>query len=138
MADPALGPVLAVQLCEQYKFNADCEGIYGITGTGSVVTQVVANADVGGLDGQVGCCRFALADQMLTHVCQMLCQNFLGLCPLAPASPLNLTSWFAKEKPSPLPAPKAPSGKRLKVLHISDAHIDPRMHPLAYGGHGHN
>jgi hypothetical protein len=54
MADPSLGPILAVQLCEKYKFNSNCEGIYGITGTGSVVTQVVANADVGGLDGQVG------------------------------------------------------------------------------------
>lgn len=55
----------------------------------------------------------------------MLCQNFLNLCPLPPASPLNLTGWFAKPKPDPLPAAKKPSGKRLKVLHISDLHIDP-------------
>ena len=57
----------------------------------------------------------------------MLCQHFLsGLCPLPPVSPLNLTSWFAKPKPNPLPPPKKPSGKRLKVLHLSDVHIDPR------------
>lgn len=58
---------------------------------------------------------------------QMLCQNFLGLCPLPPTAPLNLTNWFARPKPSPLPPPKKPSGERVKVLHISDAHIDPRM-----------
>lgn len=56
----------------------------------------------------------------------MLCENFLSLCPLPPVSPLNLTGWFAKPKPNPLPAPKKPSGKRLKVLHLSDVHIDPR------------
>ena len=37
-----------------------------------------------------------------------------------------MTGWFATPKPNPLPAPKQPSGKRLKVLHISDIHIDPR------------
>ena len=58
---------------------------------------------------------------------QMLCQNFLSLCPLAPTTPLNLTSWFVKPKPNPLPSPKKPTGKRLKVLHASDLHIDPRM-----------
>lgn len=57
----------------------------------------------------------------------MLCQNFLGLCPLPPTTPLNLTGWFAKPKPNPLPQAKKPSGQRLKVLHISDVHIDPRM-----------
>lgn len=56
----------------------------------------------------------------------MLCENFLGFCPLPPVSPLNLTGWFAKPKPDRLPAPKKPSGKRLKVLHLSDVHLDPR------------
>jgi sphingomyelin phosphodiesterase len=40
--------------------------------------------------------------------------------------PLNLTNWFSKPKPDPLPPPKKPSGQRLKVLHLSDFHIDPR------------
>ncbi|KAF8553427.1 hypothetical protein OG21DRAFT_1523118 [Imleria badia] len=61
-------------------------------------TQVVALGDMGGYDGQ--------------------------LCPLPPTLPLNLTEWFAKPKPKPLPPPKQPSGERLKVLHVSDIHID--------------
>lgn len=47
------------------------------------------------------------------------------MCPAPTTSPLNLTNWFAKPKPNPLPQPKKPSGKRLKVLHISDFHLDP-------------
>ncbi|CAL1693975.1 unnamed protein product [Somion occarium] len=108
MAAPDQGPALAVALCNHFKFNSDCATEFGLLALGSVITQVVANADVGGFDGQ------------------MLCQNFLGLCPLPPTTSLNLTGWFAKLKPSPLPAPKKPSGKRLKVLHASDLHIDPR------------
>ncbi|KAH9858229.1 sphingomyelin phosphodiesterase [Lenzites betulinus] len=110
LAAPEEGPALAVRLCEHFSFNSDCATQFGIFQLGSVVTQVVANADVGGLDGQ------------------MLCSHFLGgLCPAATATPLNLTDWFAKPKPDPLPAAKKPSGKRLKVLHLSDMHIDPRF-----------
>ncbi|KAI0094202.1 sphingomyelin phosphodiesterase [Irpex rosettiformis] len=109
MAAPEEGPTLAVTLCNHFGFNKDCATMFGPLGLGGVVTQVVANADVGGYDGQ------------------MLCQNFFGgLCPIPPVSPLNLTGWFAKPKPNPLPAPKQPSGKRLKVLHISDLHLDTR------------
>jgi sphingomyelin phosphodiesterase len=108
MADPALGPQLAVSACELFKYSSTCATTYGRRGLGPVITQVVANADVGGYDGQ------------------MLCQNFLGLCPLPPPSALNLTGWFDKPKPNPLPAPKKRSGERVPVLHISDAHLDPR------------
>ncbi|KAJ3489575.1 hypothetical protein NLI96_g2003 [Meripilus lineatus] len=108
MAAPDQGPALAVAICFHFQPSSDCGTQFSQLGLGSVITQVVANADVGGYDGQ------------------MLCQNFLGLCPLPPTTPLNLTGWFAKPKPDPLPLPKQPSGKRLKVLHISDAHIDPR------------
>lgn len=55
----------------------------------------------------------------------MICENFFSACPVAPTTPLNLTGWFAKPKPDPLPAPKTPSGERLKVLHLSDLHLDP-------------
>ncbi|OBZ68610.1 Sphingomyelin phosphodiesterase 2 [Grifola frondosa] len=82
MAAPEQGPALAVQLCEHFSFNKDCATQYSVDTIGAVVTQVIANADVGGFDGQ--------------------------------------------PKPNPLPAPKTPSGKRLKVLHLSDMHIDPR------------
>ncbi|KAJ8084601.1 hypothetical protein PM082_003374 [Marasmius tenuissimus] len=108
MAAPEEGPKLAVELCQSFGFSNTCERTYGLLGIGSVVTQVVGNADVGGLDGQ------------------MLCQNFLNLCPLPPTSPLNLTGWFKKPRPDPLPSVKKSTGKRVKVLHISDLHIDPR------------
>ncbi|TCD68079.1 hypothetical protein EIP91_011532 [Steccherinum ochraceum] len=101
MAAPEEGPKLAVAICDHFKFNSDCATQFGILDLGSVVTQVVANAD-------------------------MLCQNFLNLCPIPPVSPLNLTTWFAKPKPATPPAPRKPSGKRLKILHLSDLHIDPR------------
>lgn len=57
---------------------------------------------------------------------QLLCAQFLGLCSYPETLPLNITGWFAKPKPNPLPVPKQPSGERLKVLHVSDLHIDPR------------
>ncbi|KAI0304073.1 sphingomyelin phosphodiesterase [Russula brevipes] len=79
------------------------------TTMGPVLTQVLANADVVGYDGQ------------------LICQNFFSAaCPLPPTPPLSLTGWFAKPKPTPLRPPRKPSGKRLKVLHLSDFHIDPR------------
>ncbi|KAJ7647609.1 Metallo-dependent phosphatase [Roridomyces roridus] len=109
LASPGSGPALAVELCFHFNFNSNCGTMFSILGLGSVITQVVANANVGGYDGQ------------------LLCNNFInGLCPLPPATPLNLTSWFSKPKPNPLPAPKKPTGERLKVLHMSDFHIDPR------------
>ena len=68
------------------------------------------------------------------HGEQMICSHFLsGLCPLPSTTPLNLTGWFSKPKPDPLPAPKKASGRRLKVLHISDLHIDPRAASLFPG-----
>ncbi|KAJ3988481.1 sphingomyelin phosphodiesterase [Lentinula detonsa] len=108
LAAPEQGPTFAVELCNFFGFSSTCNATYGPHALGGVVTQVVSNADIGGLDGQ------------------MLCQNFLSLCPRPPTTPLNLTGWFAKPKPDPLPAPKTPSGERLKVLHLSDFHLDPR------------
>ncbi|KAJ3761911.1 sphingomyelin phosphodiesterase [Lentinula raphanica] len=108
LAAPEQGPTFAVELCNFFSFSSTCNATYGPDALGGVVTQVVSNADIGGLDGQ------------------MLCENFLSLCPRPPASPLDLTGWFAKPKPDPLPTPKTPSGKRLKVLHLSDFHLDPR------------
>ncbi|KZT02507.1 sphingomyelin phosphodiesterase [Laetiporus sulphureus 93-53] len=108
LAAPEEGPNLAVRLCEYFDYADDCEKDYGIYTLGSPITQVVAYADVGGYDGQ------------------MICYNFLGLCPSAGTSPLNLTGWFAKPKPDPLPPATQPTGERLKILHMSDLHIDPR------------
>ncbi|KAF8899142.1 Metallo-dependent phosphatase-like protein [Infundibulicybe gibba] len=109
MAAPEQGPSLIVSICQLFKLSSNCPVAFGRLAIGSVITQVLANADVGGLDGQY------------------ICQNFFaGSCPLPPATPLNLTNWFSKPKPNPMPAAKKRSGKRMKVLHISDFHLDPR------------
>ncbi|KAI0660497.1 Metallo-dependent phosphatase [Cubamyces menziesii] len=108
MAAPEQAPTFVVRVCEHFNFDQDCATTYGLDQLGWVITQVIANADVGGLDGQ------------------MICSNFIsGLCSPT-TTPLNLTNWFAKPKPAVLPAAKKPSGKRLKVLHLSDLHLDPR------------
>ena len=66
MAAPAEGHALAVALCNHFKFNGDCATMFGVLGLGSVVTQVGANADVGGYDGQVGTISVAdVTDQLL-------------------------------------------------------------------------
>ncbi|THH11063.1 hypothetical protein EW145_g904 [Phellinidium pouzarii] len=108
LAAPEQGPALAVGLCEAFDESSDCSTTVGPLALGNVITQVLANADVAGYDGQ------------------LICNNFYNMCPLPPTSALNLTGWFAKPKPNPLPPPKTPSGKRLKVLHLSDFHLDPR------------
>ncbi|PCH42292.1 Metallo-dependent phosphatase [Wolfiporia cocos MD-104 SS10] len=105
---PQQVPALAVRLCEHFEASSDCGSQYGEYTLGPTVAQVAAYADTGGYDGQ------------------MICSVFASLCPLAPTSPLNLTGWFAKPKPDPLPPPRQATGQRLKVLHLSDFHIDPR------------
>ena len=53
LAAPEQGPELAVALCNKYKFSTTCEATFGALSKGGVVTQVIANADAGGYDGQV-------------------------------------------------------------------------------------
>ena len=53
LASPEQGPNLATELCLHFNFSSTCEDTYSVLALGSVVTQVIANADVGGLDGQV-------------------------------------------------------------------------------------
>jgi len=108
LASPEIGPDLAVAVCEYFNYSSTCELTYMLDNLGWVFTQLVTFADVGGYDGQA------------------ICSNFLGLCDMPLTTPLNLTGWFAKPKPDPLPPPRKATGERLKVLHISDAHIDPR------------
>lgn len=78
MAAPQEGPALAVALCHHFNFNSDCDTMFGILGLGSVVTQVIANADVGGFDGQV---RFSHSSwKGYRHTCESRCSAriFLG------------------------------------------------------------
>lgn len=112
LAAPSLASNITVALCETLGLAGSaeaCEVGFGQFGLANVLTQVISNADVAGYDGQAICFTFAG-----------------GACPRPPTSPLNLTGWFAKPKPKLLPKPRKPSGKRLKVLHLSDFHIDPR------------
>ncbi|KAF8553428.1 sphingomyelin phosphodiesterase [Imleria badia] len=108
LAAPEQGPFLAEAVCEYFNYSTTCYDEYSRLALGSVFSQVVALGDMGGYDGQ------------------LLCAAQLSLCPMPPTEPLNLTDWFAKPKPNPLSPPKQPSGERLKVLHVSDIHIDPR------------
>ncbi|KAI0727851.1 sphingomyelin phosphodiesterase [Fomitopsis betulina] len=108
LAAPEQGPNLAVALCEAFDYADDCATEYGFYTLGTPITQVIAYADVGGYDGQV------------------ICQRYFSMCADPGTSPLDLANWFATPKPNPLPPPKQPTGERLKILHLSDLHIDPR------------
>ncbi|KAH9964118.1 Metallo-dependent phosphatase [Russula dissimulans] len=100
LAAPEQGPAFFVFLCQELELLFVCEKEFSATTYGSVLTQIFAKANVRGYDGQ--------------------------MCPRPALPPLNLTGWFSKPKPDPLPSPRKPSGKLLKVLHLSDFHIDPR------------
>lgn len=107
---PPSVPGLLVTLCQKFQFssNASCEESYAATNFGAIWTQVLAFANVEGLDGR--------------YICNRLSKTF---CPAPTTSPLNATGLFPKPKPANATAPR-PSGKRVKVLHLSDFHLDPR------------
>ena len=107
---PESVPGLLVKLCEAFQFssNATCVDDYAAGSFGAIWTQVLALADVSGLDGQ--------------YICNDLNSKF---CPAPTLTPLNLTGLFPKPKPKVARAPKS-SGRRVKVLHLSDFHLDPR------------
>ena len=105
---PSLVPDAMVSLCELFKFhsNATCQVDFSASTDGAIWTQVLALADVGGQDGE--------------YICWSLSTSF---CPKPYAIPQHPV--FPKPKPANAVAPKA-SGKRVKVLHMSDMHLDPR------------
>ncbi|KAL8661546.1 MAG: hypothetical protein Q9202_005491 [Teloschistes flavicans] len=107
---PQSVPDILVFLCEKFKFssNSSCVESYAATNFGAIWTQVLAFADVGGLDGR--------------YICNHLSSSF---CSQPTTLPSNTTGLFPKPKPANATAPK-PSGKRVKVLHLSDFHLDPR------------
>ncbi|KAL8741919.1 MAG: hypothetical protein Q9190_005529 [Brigantiaea leucoxantha] len=107
---PTSVPDMMITLCKtfQFKSNASCEGSYTPTTYGAIWTQVIAFADSEGLDGQ--------------YVCNSLGDD---ICSQPTVTPLNTTGLFPKPKPENLTA-LPPSGERVKVLHLSDFHIDPR------------
>lgn len=107
---PEYVPDAMVSLCQSTGFqsNSSCQTAYTAGDYGAIWTQVLAYGHVTGLDG-----RF---------ICSTLSSTF---CSWPTTTPLNATGLFPKPKPANAKAPKA-SGKRVKVLHLSDFHLDPR------------
>lgn len=108
---PTYVPDALITLCQATGFasNSSCISTYEAGSFGAIWTQVLALADVTGLDGH--------------YICNSLSSKF---CPAPSTSPLNMTGMFPKPKPANATAPKA-SGERVKVLHLSDFHLDPRF-----------
>lgn len=53
LAAPEEGPAAVVGLCNALQISSDCSTTLGPLALGNVVTQVLANADTAGYDGQV-------------------------------------------------------------------------------------
>lgn len=106
---PRLVPDAMTSLCKKFGFKSDeaCENEYTETAFGVPWTQVLYYADVQGSDGD--------------YICYYLNSDVCG----QPQAPLNTTNLFPKPKPADTSVPK-PSGERIKVLHLSDIHLDPR------------
>lgn len=107
---PTLVPDAMVNLCKTHNLhdNQTCEEYFSTNTFGSVWTQVLAYADVEGLDGE--------------YICHSLDSKY---CSLPKTSPLDTTNLFPKPKPADVQVPRA-SGERVKVLHLSDFHLDAR------------
>jgi hypothetical protein len=107
---PESVPDMLVTLCKKFQFqsNATCKNTFEATSYGAIYTQILALADVSGLDGR--------------YICNDLSSTF---CKLPTTLPLNMTNLFPKPKPANACAPTR-SEKRVKVLHLSDFHLDPR------------
>ncbi|TKA22695.1 hypothetical protein B0A50_07788 [Salinomyces thailandicus] len=107
---PALVPDAMVSLCTSGGLHSasTCEEDFSARTFGAIWTQVLALADVSGRDGQA--------------ICNSLNSDF---CPYPDTTPLNTTNLFPKRKPANATRPE-PSGKRVKVLNMSDFHLDPR------------
>ena len=53
LAAPEQTPPFFVFLCQQFKLSSNCNSTYSATTLCPVLTQVVANANISGYDGQV-------------------------------------------------------------------------------------
>lgn len=77
LAAPDQGPDLVVGLCKLFKLSSTCDDSYGRLALGPVLTQVLANADIGGLDGQVSQ-LFVVVDLFVTFVSERCCVKTLS------------------------------------------------------------
>ncbi|KAJ5472716.1 hypothetical protein N7530_006717 [Penicillium desertorum] len=116
---PGLVPNAMISLCKDFRFhpNETCEQDFASNTFGAIWTQVLAYADVEGLDGQ--------------YICHSLSKKY---CSAPTTSPLDTAKLFPKPKPADVQVRKA-SGVRIKVLHLSDFHLDarPLLSASAYG-----
>ncbi|CAK7229035.1 hypothetical protein SBRCBS47491_007112 [Sporothrix bragantina] len=105
---PAALPQAMIALCQATGFasNESCATNYAAASFGAAWTQILATADVTGLDGQ--------------YICASLSKNF---CPSPNVQ--SVKAVFPKPRPANSVVP-ARSGQRVKVLHMSDLHLDPR------------
>lgn len=110
---PSYLPDAMVSLCQTTGFssNSTCQSTYEASSFGAVWTQVLATADVAGLDGR--------------YICSSLSTSF---CSAPPVIPKQAT--FPKPKPADVSVP-ARSGKRVKVFHLSDMHLGKFLHLMA-------
>lgn len=103
---PELVPEAMIALCKETNFTTHCQAEYAAGSFGATWTQILAKADVVGLDG-----RF-------------ICAKIGAFCPW-PNRTDTYTAVFPKPKPQDAKKPPA-SGDRVKVLHLSDLHLDAR------------
>lgn len=107
---PKLVPDAMVSLCNETGLHSasTCEEDFQASTFGAIWTQILAFANLSGPDGQ--------------YICNSISSTF---CSTPTPIELNTTDLFPKPKPENPKAWKA-SGKLVKVLHMSDFHIDPR------------
>lgn len=108
---PAHVPDAMVALCQATGFssNSSCQTTYEAGSFGAVWTQVLAKADVAGLDGR--------------YICSSLSTKFCSTPPV-----ISVKATFPKERPVDVSMP-ARSGKRVKVFHLSDIHLGEQRNP---------
>lgn len=107
---PSLVPDALIGMCKTFKFQPDdaCEEKFAPQASGAIWTQVMAFADLEGLDGE--------------YICHYLKSDF---CEQPPTRDLDISKLFPKPKPAHVQVP-LDSGERVKVLHMSDFHLDAR------------
>lgn len=107
---PLLVPDALINMCKTFGFQSEeaCEEKYAPQASGAIWAQVLAYADLEGLDGQ--------------YICHYLKNDF---CEQPQTRDLDTSKLFPKPKPAQVQVPKA-SGERVKVLHMSDFHLDAR------------
>ncbi|KAK0674005.1 Metallo-dependent phosphatase-like protein [Cercophora samala] len=105
---PTWLPEAMITLCKETGFQraAVCDETYQPATYGAPWTQVLSFANVSGLDGQ--------------HICASLSPTF---CPPPTVVPYKVQ--FPKPRPNDTELPTR-SGTKIKVLHLSDLHLDTR------------